>query len=75
MELALATRISPLDSRPALGDQIIPLAHPRVGAGLLSGVPAAHLANHDKPRLFVGTQRLSRTFNETVDTSSIDDVR
>jgi hypothetical protein len=26
MELALVTRMSPLDSRPALGDQIIPLA-------------------------------------------------
>jgi hypothetical protein len=28
MELALVTRMSPLDSRPALGDQIIPLAPP-----------------------------------------------
>ena len=69
MELTLVTRMSPLDNRPALGDQIIPLAHPRVGAGLLPGVPAAHLANHDQPHLFVGTQRLSRPFNSTVDTS------
>ena len=28
MELALVTRMSPLDSRPGLGDQIIPLARP-----------------------------------------------
>ena len=75
MELALVTRMSPLDSRPALGDQIIPPPPPTIGAGLLPGVLAAHLASHDQPRLFAGTQRLSRTFNETVDTSRTDDVR
>jgi DNA-binding transcriptional ArsR family regulator len=66
--------MSPLDGRPALGDQIIPLPSPPVGASLLPGVPAAHLANHDQPHKFVDTQWLSRTFNETVDTSWIDDV-
>ena len=50
------------------GDQIIPLVRPRLGAGLLPGLPAAHLANHDQPHLFGHTQRLSRTFNATVDT-------
>jgi DNA-binding transcriptional ArsR family regulator len=70
----VVTRMSSLESRPALGDQIIPLARPRVGAGLLPGVAAAHLANHGQPHLFVRTQRLSRTFNVTVDTSRSGDV-
>ena len=69
----MVTRMSLLESRPALGDQIIPLAPP-VGAGLLPEVAAAHLANHDQPHLFVHTQRLSRTFNATVDASGIVDV-
>jgi hypothetical protein len=68
------TRMSPLESRPALGDQIIPLAPARVGAGLLPGVAAVQLADHDQPHLFVHTRRLSRTFNAKVDTSGIGDV-
>ena len=75
MELALVTRMSPLGSGPALGDQIIPLAP----------LPASALASCLEYRqrtwpttinahLFVDTQRLSSTFNETVDTSGIDDV-
>jgi hypothetical protein len=39
----------PIGVAPHLGDQIIPLAHPRVGAGLLPGLPAAHLANTIDP--------------------------
>jgi len=46
----------------------------RADLRLLPGVPAAHLANHDQPHLFVHTQRLSRTFNATVDTSGIGGV-
>ena len=75
MGLALVTRMGPLDSRPAPGDQIIPLAP----------LPASVLASCLEYRqrtwpttinahLFVDTQRLSRTFNETVDTSGIGDL-
>jgi len=66
----------PIGESPPLGDQIIPLAlaPPPRRRWPLPGVPAAHLANHDQPHLFVHTQRLSRTFNATVDTSGIGEV-